>query len=91
MRGETYEIFLLKEARKDKEKIKQFPAMRRSVDALLAILRINPYQTPPPYEKLLGDMQGMYSRRINQQHRLVYDVDESEKIVRIIAMWRHYE
>ena len=58
---------------------------------LLGILRENPWQNPPPYEKLKGDLAGMYSRRINVQHRLVYQVFEKEKTVRILAMWTHYE
>ena len=90
MPGE-YRIKLLKGAEKDKEKVKSIPAMKQNVDRLLSILRENPYQNPPPYEKLVGSMKGMYSRRINVQHRLVYEVDEDQKIVRIIAMWTHYE
>lgn len=86
-----YALKILKGAQKDKEKIKQSPALRRNVEELLMILQANPFQNPPPYEKLVGDMQGMYSRRINRQHRLVYDVDEEQKIVRIISMWTHYE
>ena len=86
-----YALRILKGAQKDKEKIKQVPALRRNVEELLQIIQNNPYQNPPPYEKLVGDMHGMYSRRINRQHRLVYDVDEEQKIVRIISMWTHYE
>lgn len=90
MPGE-YAIRILKGAQKDKEKVKAIPAMRRNVEELLEILRVNPYQNPPPYEKLVGNMRGMYSRRINRQHRLVYEVDETSKTVRIVAMWTHYE
>lgn len=86
-----YSLKILKGAQKDKEKIKQVPALRRNAEELFIILQENPYQNPPPYEKLVGDMRGMYSRRINRQHRLVYDVDEEQKIVRIISMWTHYE
>ncbi len=86
-----YAIKILKGAQKDKEKVAQIPALRKNVDALLAILRRNPYQNPPPYEKLVGNMRGMYSRRINKQHRLVYEVDETLRIVRIVSMWTHYE
>ena len=78
-------------AQKDKEKVKQHPAMKAKVEQLLGILRENPWQNPPPYEKLKGDLAGMYSRRINVQHRLVYQVFEKEKTVRILAMWTHYE
>ena len=56
-----------------------------------ALLRTNPYQNPPPYEKLVGDLTGAYSRRINIQHRLVYQVIESEHAVKILRMWTHYE
>jgi Txe/YoeB family toxin of toxin-antitoxin system len=58
---------------------------------LIEVLRDNPFMTPPPYEKLLGDLSGAYSRRINIQHRLVYQVLEAEKTVKIIRMWTHYE
>lgn len=87
----VYTLKILKGAQKDKEKIKQIPALRKNVEALLELIRVNPFQNPPPYEKLVGNMQGMYSRRINKQHRLVYEVDEDAKIVRIVAMWTHYE
>lgn len=59
--------------------------------ALIDLLRENPFQSPPPYEKLQGDLAGAYSRRINIKHRLVYTVDEAEKTVKIISMWSHYE
>ena len=58
---------------------------------LVDLIRENPYQTPPPYEKLVGDLQGFYSRRINIKHRLIYQVYEEEKIVKIISLWTHYE
>jgi toxin YoeB len=63
----------------------------RKAKALIDILRNNPFQTPPPYEKLQGDLQGAYSRRINIKHRLVYEVIEEKKTVKIISMWTHYE
>ena len=90
MPGE-YRIKLLKGAQKDKENIRQFPALKANVDTLLAVLKTDPFQNPPPYEKLLGNMAVMYSRRINRQHRLVYEVDTASRIVRIISMWTHYE
>lgn len=89
MHGE-YRIKISSSAQKDKEKIMQYPAMKKRVDQLLDVLRDNPYHNPPPYEKLKGDLNGMYSRRINSQHRLVYQVFEEEKIVRILSMWTHY-
>ncbi|MBI5235510.1 MAG: Txe/YoeB family addiction module toxin [Deltaproteobacteria bacterium] len=58
---------------------------------LLQILQENPYQNPPPYEKLVGDLSGAYSRRINIRHRLIYQVYEQERIVKVIRMWTHYE
>ena len=86
-----YRIVILPSAKKDKDKIKENPALKKRVEALLEILAENPYQNPPPYEKLRGNLSGFYSRRINIQHRLVYDVSEELKTVRIVAMWSHYE
>ena len=82
----SYKIVILKSAEKDKEKIKSIPALKTKTDKLLAILKTNPYQNPPPYEKLVGDFKGLYSRRINRQHRLVYRVIEEEKTVIIGSM-----
>jgi len=61
------------------------------VEKLLNILKINPFQNPPPYEKLTQDLRGMYSRRINVKHRLVYEIRKKERVVRILSMWSHYE
>lgn len=63
----------------------------KKAKALIDLIRDNPYQTPPSYEKLQGSLQGAYSRRINVKHRLVYQVSEDEKIVKIVSMWTHYE
>lgn len=63
----------------------------KKAKVLIDLIRENPYQTPPPYEKLQGNLQGAYSRRINIKHRLVYEVIESEKTVKIISLWTHYE
>ena len=79
-----------KQAVKDSKKIEQ-SNLKQSVINLLEILKVNPFLNPPPYEKLIGDLTGKYSRRINIQHRLVYEVFEEEKIVRILRMWTHYE
>ena len=79
-----------KQAVKDSKKIEQ-SNLKKSVIELLDELRKDPFQNPPPYEKLLGDLSGKYSRRINIQHRLVYEVFEEEKIVGILRMWTHYE
>ena len=78
------------QAVKDSKKIEQ-SNLKQSVINLLEILKVDPFQNPPPYEKLIGDLTGKYSRRINIQHRLVYEVFEEEKIVRILRMWTHYE
>lgn len=79
-----------KYAVKDAKKIEKCN-LKKTVQNLIAILKNNPFQNPPPYEKLLGDLSGKYSRRINIQHRLVYEVFEKEKTVRILRMWTHYE
>lgn len=63
----------------------------KKAKALIEILRVNPYQTPPPYEKLQGDLRGACSRRINLQHRLVYEVLEEQQTVKIISLWTHYD
>ena len=86
-----YKIVIIKAAQRDKEKIKAIPTLKKRVDEFLNILRENPYQNPPPYEKLQGNFKGAYSRRINRQHRLIYTVDEGKKTVKIFAMWTHYE
>lgn len=87
----NYRLVITKEAQKDKEKVSRVPALRKRAEELLAILRTDPFQTPPPYEKLQWDLKGSYSRRLNRQHRLVYTVDEERKVVKITAMWTHYE
>jgi Txe/YoeB family toxin of toxin-antitoxin system len=76
--------------------VKQIPNLKgakldKKVKKLIDILKLNPYQNPPPYEKLVGDLKTAYSRRINIQHRLVYQVFEDEKTVKILSMWTHYE
>lgn len=87
----NYKIIILKQAEKDKDKIKQFPALKGNVEKLLSFMQENPFQNPPPYEMLIGDLKGLYSRRINRQHRLVYKVIENEKTIIIVSMWSHYE
>ncbi|MBP3417038.1 MAG: Txe/YoeB family addiction module toxin [Spirochaetaceae bacterium] len=79
-----------RQAVKDSKKIQQ-ANLKKNVVRLIEILKVNPFQTPPPYEKLVGDLTGAYSRRINIQHRLVYEVFPSEEVVRILRMWSHYE
>jgi len=87
----NYKIVITKAAQKDKEKIKQYPALIKNVKNLFEVIENNPYQNPPPYEKLVGDLHMLYSRRINANHRLVYMVYEEEKTVKIVSMWTHYE
>ncbi len=79
-----------KYAQKDAKKISA-AGLRDKTQALLEVLQVDPFQNPPPYEKLVGDFKGVYSRRINIQHRLVYEVFRKEKTVRILRMWTHYE
>ena len=84
-----WQVVFTKQAQKDAKKISA-AGLRLKTEKVLEILRDNPYKTPPPFEKLLGDLSGAYSRRINIQHRLVYQVLDSEKTVKIIRMWTHY-
>ena len=86
----NYQIYFSKKASKDKKLIKQ-AGLENKARELLEILSENPYQNPPPYEKLVGNLSGYFSRRINIQHRLIYKVYEDEKAVQIIRMWTHYE
>ena len=85
-----WKIVYAKQAVKDSRKIKEC-GLKSKATELLAILSADPFQNPPPYEKLVGDLSGVYSRRINIQHRLVYKVYESEKTVQVLRMWTHYE
>jgi toxin YoeB len=86
----SWELVFTKQAQKDARKLAA-SNLRDKAQALLDILQVNPFQNPPPYEKLIGDLDGAYSRRINIQHRLVYEVIESEGAVKILRMWTHYE
>ncbi len=85
-----YRLVYTKQAQRDAKKISRV-GLKKNVLRLLEILGQNPFQSPPRYEKLLGDLSGAYSRRINIQHRLVYQVLEKEKIVKVLRMWTHYE
>ncbi|MDJ0797321.1 MAG: Txe/YoeB family addiction module toxin [Calothrix sp. MO_167.B12] len=86
----NWQLVYTKQAQKDAKKLAS-SNLKDKAEELLAVLAENPFQNPPPYEKLVGDLQGAYSRRINIQHRLVYEVIESEQVVKIIRMWTHYE
>ncbi|MHC1727837.1 MAG: Txe/YoeB family addiction module toxin [Syntrophobacteraceae bacterium] len=83
------QLVFTRQAQKDSKKLAA-AGLRPKLEQLFVILRENPYQNPPPYEKLMGDLAGALSRRINIQHRLVYQVLEEEKIVKVIRMWTHY-
>jgi toxin YoeB len=85
-----YKITYTTRAQKDAKKISE-SNLKRKCQKLLNVIVNNPYQNPPPYEKLGGDLLGRLSRRINIQHRLVYEVLEKEKIVKVLRMWTHYE
>ena len=85
-----WKIYFTKHAQKDAKKLKA-TGLKKNAEALLDIIKNNPFQNPPPYEKLVGDLSGAFSRRINIQHRLVYQVLKEEKIVKILRMWTHYE
>ncbi len=85
-----WKLIYTKQAQKDAKKIAN-SNLKRKTQELLDLVSENPFQTPPSYEKLSGDLSGAYSRRINIQHRLVYEVLEAEYTVKIIRMWTHYE
>jgi toxin YoeB len=78
------------QAQKDAKKLSA-AGLKKKAQTLLSILEKNPYQNPPPYEKLVGDLAGAYSRRINIQHRLVYQVLQEKRVVKVIRLWSHYE
>ena len=86
----SWELLYTKQAQKDAKKLSA-SGLKKNAQALLELVKENPYQNPPPYEKLVGDLSGAYSRRINIQHRLVYQVFEEKKIIKVIRLWTHYE
>lgn len=86
----TWRIVYTKQAEKDAKKLSG-AGLRPKAEALIEILKKDPFQLPPPFEKLVGDLDGAYSRRINIQHRLVYEVLKSQRTVKVIRMWTHYE
>lgn len=86
----SWRLLYTKAAQKDAEKLAA-AGLKPKAQALLEILQQDPYQTPPPFEKLVGDLSGAYSRRINIQHRLVYQVLDGERVVKVLRMWTHYE
>jgi Txe/YoeB family toxin of toxin-antitoxin system len=86
----NWQLVFTKQAQKDAKKISR-SGLKPQASLLLDVLREDPFQNPPPYEKLLGDLSGAYSRRINIQHRLIYQVLEDVHTLKIIRMWTHYE
>jgi toxin YoeB len=86
----AWRVFFTRQAQKDAKKLKA-AGKKSKAEALIAILKQNPFQNPPPFEKLVGDLAGAYSRRIDIQHRLVYEVLTRERTVKIIRMWTHCE
>ena len=86
----SWRIVFTKKAQKDAKKLSA-SNLKATAEAIIQILREDPYQVPPPYEKLLGDLAGAYSRRINIQHRIVYQVLDDENTIKVIRMWTHYE
>ncbi len=86
----TWQLVYTKQAQKDAKRLAS-AGLKPKAQELLEILKNNPFPNPPPYEKLVGDLLGAYSRRLNIQHRIVYQVYERERIVKIIRLWTHYE
>ena len=86
----SWRLFYTKQAQRDARKL-AVAGLTPKVQVLLDLLAENPYQTPPPFEKLVGDLSGVYSRRITIQHRLVYQVLDDERAVKVLRMWTHYE
>ncbi|HKK65209.1 MAG TPA: Txe/YoeB family addiction module toxin [Clostridia bacterium] len=85
-----YKLVYTKQAQKDANKLAQ-SNLKKNAEKILEILKNDPFQKYPPYERLLGDLSGAFSRRVNIQHRIVYQVYEEEKVVKVIRMWTHYE
>ena len=86
----SWELLYTKQAQKDAKKLAA-SGLKKKTQLLLEVIKDNPYQKPPPYEKLVGDLSGAVSRRINIQHRLVYQVYEQAHVIKIIRLWTHYE
>lgn len=86
----SWQIVFAKHAQKDAQKLAA-SGLKSKAQALLAVIQQNPFQNPPPYEKLVGDLSGAYSRRINIQHRLVYEVITEQHTIKVLRMWTHYE
>lgn len=86
----TWELYFTRQAKRDGRKLAS-AGLKERAEELLNIIQSNPYRNPPPYEKLTGDLTGAYARRINIQHRLVYQVLEDRRAVKVLRLWTHYE
>ena len=86
----NWKLVYTKQAQKDAKKLAS-SGLKNKAQELLQVIEQNPYQNPPPYEKLVGDLSGAYSRRINIQHRIVYQILETEQVVKVLRLWTHYE
>lgn len=86
----SWELVFTKQAQKDAKKLSR-AGLKKKAQILLEVITENPFQNPPPYEKLIGDLTGAYSRRINIQHRLVYQVLKKENTIKVMRLWTHYE
>ena len=86
----SYELVYTRQAKKDAKKLKGTPLAKKAIE-LLEIVRQDPFADPPHFEALVGDLRGAYSRRINIQHRLVYEVFEEERVIKVIRLWTHYD
>ena len=88
----SWRVLFTRQAQKDARKLASAsPALKAIAELLIALLKSDPYQQPPPYEALVGDLKGACSRRINIQHRLVYEVLEEERVVKVLRLWSHYD
>ncbi len=85
-----WKLYFTKDAQKDAKRLAS-AGLKAKAEQLLAVIQQNPFQNPPPYEKLVGNLAGFCSRRINIQHRLIYEVIDSEQAIRVTALWGHYE
>ncbi|MBV1877173.1 MAG: Txe/YoeB family addiction module toxin [Pseudomonadales bacterium] len=85
-----WKLYYTRQSKKDAQKLAS-TGLKQKAQSLLKVLENNPFQSPPPYEKLVGDLSGAYSRRINIQHRLVYQVMEAEREVKVLRLWTHYD
>lgn len=86
----SWELLYTRQAQKDAKKLSA-SGLKKKAQALLQVIKKDPYQNPPPFEKLVGDLSGAYSRRINIQHRLVYQVYKEEHAIKVIRLWTHYD